>query len=81
MIAHNPLRGSGRADFPGQMCSSTFDLGNPAVRHFRGASGNVARVEMRSRLAYRKSETGNPPPTAGAPELYPDAKPAEFIQP
>jgi hypothetical protein len=48
------------------------DLGKPAVRHFRGASGNVAMVEMRSRLAYRKSETGNPPPTAGAPELYPD---------
>jgi hypothetical protein len=29
-------------------------------------------VEMRSRLAYRKSESGNPPPTAGAPELYPN---------
>ena len=37
-----------------------------------GASGNVAMVEMRSRLAYRKSESGNPPPTAGAPELYPN---------
>jgi hypothetical protein len=29
-------------------------------------------VEMRSRLAYRKSESGNPPPTDGAPELYPN---------
>jgi hypothetical protein len=29
-------------------------------------------VEMSSRLAYRKSESGNPPPTAGAPELYPN---------
>ena len=48
------------------------DPGNPAVRDYRGASGNVAMVEMRSRLAYRKSEAGNPPPTAGAPELYPN---------
>src|SRR5712691_10406854 len=48
------------------------DPGNPAVRDYRGASGNVAMVEMRSRLAYRKSESGNPPPTAGAPELYPN---------
>src|SRR6267378_3422411 len=43
------------------------DPGNPAVRDYRGASGNVAMVEMRPRLAYRKSESGNPPPTAGAP--------------
>src|SRR5439155_7885820 len=42
--------------------------------HGRGASGNVAMVEMRSRLAYRKSESGNPPPTAGAPELYPNRR-------
>src|SRR5260370_14932415 len=48
------------------------ELGNPAVRDYRGASGNVAMVEMRSRLAYRKSESGNPPPIAGAPELYPN---------
>jgi hypothetical protein len=51
---------------------SNRTLGNPAVRDYRGASGNVAMVEMRSRLAYRKSESGNPPPTAGAPELYPN---------
>jgi len=36
-------------------------------------------VEMRSRLAYRKSETGNPPPTAGAPELYPDRELRQFL--
>ena len=51
---------------------SNRTTGNPAVRDYRGASGNVAMVEMRSRLAYRKSESGNPPPTAGAPELYPN---------
>jgi len=53
---------------------SNRTTGNPAVRDYRGASGNVAMVEMRSRLAYRKSESGNPPPTAGAPELYPNTK-------
>src|SRR5215467_5616015 len=35
--------------------------------------------KMRSRLAYRKSETGNPPPTAGAPELYPDRELRQFL--
>ena len=34
------------------------DLGNPAVRHYRGASGNVAVVDIFPR-------------TAGAPEFYP----------
>src|SRR5215471_14897909 len=47
-------------------------MGNPAVRHYRGASGNVAMVEMRSHLAIERARTGNPPPTAGAPELYPN---------
>jgi hypothetical protein len=28
------------------MCSSTFDLGNSAVRHYRGASENVAMAEL-----------------------------------
>src|SRR5215471_4080827 len=32
------------------------DPGNPAVRDYRGAFGNVAMVEMRSQLANRKSE-------------------------
>ena len=35
------------------------DLGNPAVRHYRGASGNVAVVDIFPR-------------TAGAPEFYPN---------
>src|SRR6202008_4799152 len=48
------------------------DLGNSAVRHYRGAFENVAMVEMRTQLANRKSGPGNPPPTAGASELYPN---------
>src|SRR5205807_6285985 len=35
---------------------------NSAVRDYRGASGNVARVELCTHLAYRKGEDGNPPP-------------------
>jgi len=41
--------------------TSNRTSGNPAVRDYWGASGNVAMVE-----------DGNPPPTAGAPELYPN---------
>ena len=60
---------------------SNRTTGNPAVRDYRGASGNVAMVEMRSRLAYRKSESGNPPPTAGAPELYPNRRHGGTVNP
>src|SRR5580704_13831069 len=31
------------------------DLGNSAVRHYRGASENVAMVEMRSQLAIERA--------------------------
>jgi hypothetical protein len=31
------------------------DRGNPAVRHYRGASGTVAMVEMRSHLAIERA--------------------------
>src|SRR6516165_9398007 len=31
------------------------DRGNPAVRHYRGASGNVAMVEMRSHLVIERA--------------------------
>jgi hypothetical protein len=44
-------------------------MGNPAVRDYWGASGNVTMVEMISHLANRKSEIGNPPPKAGAGAL------------
>jgi hypothetical protein len=60
---------------------SNRTMGNPAVRDYRGASGTVAMVEMRSRLAYRKSESGNPPPTAGALELYPNQIKADLQPP
>ena len=41
------------------------DLGNPAVRDYRGAEGNVAMVETVNPSCNRKSRNGNPPPTAG----------------
>ena len=45
---------------PGRQAkASNRTMGNPAVRHYRGASGNVAVVEI-------------PPSTAGAPELHPN---------
>jgi hypothetical protein len=48
------------------------ESGNPTFRDCRGASVNVVMVGMCTRLANRKSEDGNPPPTTGATELYPD---------
>ena len=47
------------------------DLGNPAVRNDRGASGNVNQGGIVNPPRNRKSEDGNPPPTVGAPEFYP----------
>jgi hypothetical protein len=41
------------------------DLGKPAVRDYRGAEGNVARVGTVHPSCNRKSRNGNPPPTAG----------------
>src|SRR5262245_15774215 len=35
--------------------ASNRTTGNPAVRHYRGASGNVAMVEMRSHLAIERA--------------------------
>jgi hypothetical protein len=48
------------------------DLGNPAVRDYRGASGKRGHGGNEIPPRNRKSEIGNPPPPAGAPELYPD---------
>jgi hypothetical protein len=39
--------------------------GNPTVRHYRGASGNVRHGETVTPSRNRKSENGNPSPTAG----------------
>jgi hypothetical protein len=38
------------------------DLRNSAVRDYRGASGNVAIVDLCTHLAYRKGEAGQHPP-------------------
>jgi len=42
-----------------------LDSGNPTVRHYRGASGNVRHGEIVTPSRNRKSENGNPSPTAG----------------
>ena len=56
------------------------DLGKPAVRDYRGASGNVAHGGNVNPSRNRKSENGKPPPTAGAPKLYPNQGERRSIQ-
>ena len=51
------------------------DRGNPAVRHYRGATGNVAMVGMRTRLAIERAGTVTPHLQRGAPVLYPNPMP------
>ena len=51
------------------------DLGNPAVRDYRGASGNVTLVEMCSHLATERAGMGTLHLTVGASEFYPNDKP------
>src|SRR6516225_8211340 len=41
------------------------DLGKPAVRHYRGAAGNVSHGGNVNPSCNRKSRNGNPPSTAG----------------
>ena len=48
------------------------DPGNPAVRDYRGAFGNVAMVENEIPTRKSKERIGNPSPTAVAPEFYPN---------
>ena len=48
------------------------DSGNPTVRDYRGASGNVARVEMRSHLATERAGMVTLHLQADAPEFYPN---------
>ena len=48
------------------------DRGNPAVRHYRGASENVTLVEMCSHLATERAGMGTLHLTVGASELYPN---------
>jgi hypothetical protein len=56
------------------------DRGNPAVRHYRGASENVTLVEMCSHLATERAGMGTLHLTVGASELYPNpfAEPARM---
>jgi hypothetical protein len=46
-------------------------LGNPAVRHYRGASGNVTLVEMGTHLATERARLVTLHLTVGAPDFYP----------
>jgi hypothetical protein len=51
------------------------DLGNSAVRHYRGASENVANGGIVNPPRNRKGESGSPPPKANASEFYPNHSP------
>jgi hypothetical protein len=51
------------------------DLGNPAVRHYRGGLRKRSHGGNEIPTRNRKSGLGNPPPTAGASELYPNQNP------
>ena len=48
------------------------DPGNPAVRDYRGASGNVAMVELCTHFATERAGMVTLHLKAGAPEFYPD---------
>ena len=51
------------------------DLGNSAVRHYRGGLRKRSHGGNENPTRNRKSGIGNPPPTAGASELYPNHHP------
>jgi hypothetical protein len=53
------------------------DRGNPAVRHYRGASENVTLVEMCSHLATERAGMGTLHLTVGASELIPTSTETE----
>jgi hypothetical protein len=48
------------------------DLGNSAVRHYRGASETVAMAELRTHLPTERVRGDSPPPNANASEFYPN---------
>src|ERR1700746_782852 len=48
------------------------DLRNSAVRHYRGGLRKRSHGGNENPTRNRKSGLGNPPPTAGASELYPN---------
>ena len=47
------------------------DPGNLAVRDYRGASGNVAMVGLRTQLAIERAGLETPHLKRGAPDFYP----------
>ena len=57
------------------------DRGNPAVRHYRGASENVTLVEMCSHLATERAGMGTLHLTVDASELYPNPEPRPIQRP
>ena len=48
--------------------------GNPTVRHYRGALGNVRHGETETPSCNRKSGNGNPSPTAGRAQFLSQPK-------
>src|SRR5215472_9644655 len=48
------------------------DLGNPAVRNYRGGLGKRSHGGIVNPPRYRKGEPGNPLPKANASEFYPN---------
>jgi len=50
--------------------------GNPTVRHYRGALGNVRHGETETPSCNRKSGNGNPSPTAGRAQFL--SQPTEY---
>jgi hypothetical protein len=56
------------------------DPGNPAVRDYRGASGNVSHGGNVHRPAIERAGNGNPPPTAGRARFLSQSVRADFTQ-
>lgn len=52
------------------------NLGDPTVQDYRGGLRKRGHGGNENPTRYRKSELGNPPPTAGASEFYPNQNPS-----
>jgi hypothetical protein len=60
--------------YGGHAKASNRYSGNPTVRHYRGASGNVRHGETVNPPAIERAETETPHLQRGAPDFYPDRK-------
>jgi hypothetical protein len=58
--------------YGGHAKASNRYSGNPTVRHYRGASGNVRHGETVNPPAIERAETETPHLQRGAPDFYPD---------